>query len=99
MSKTETPTLNNKGNPTNAVVKNDFTPAYGFTALCVIEQKDNFFSNATLSRYRTKLSNNNYWTRHYSIHKQRSNSVLPVVSVYAISTLFSIVLEFNLVVK
>jgi hypothetical protein len=35
--------LNEKRIPTSAVVKNDFTPPYGFTVLCVIEQKTIFF--------------------------------------------------------
>jgi hypothetical protein len=43
MSKKGRPMLNKKGIPTSVVVKNDFTPPYGFTAFCAIQQKANFF--------------------------------------------------------
>lgn len=35
--------LNKEGIPTSAVVKNNSTLPYGFTTLCVIKQKANFF--------------------------------------------------------
>jgi hypothetical protein len=42
MNKKGKPMLNKEGIPTSAVVKNDSTLPYGFTTLCVIEQKVNF---------------------------------------------------------